>query len=63
MRWPRRRKYIVDKNLQVRMLLYNGIYFMIIILSIGLTLFLPLYFEFTNPNLPTEQLAVVEGKN
>ena len=62
MRWPRRRKYFIDKNLQARMLLYNGIYFMIIILSIGLTLFMPLYFEFTNPNLPSEELVEVANR-
>ena len=62
MRWPRRRKFIVDKSLQIRLLLYNGIYFMVIVLAIGIALFLPLYFEFTNPNLTTAQLVEVANR-
>ncbi|MBU2498646.1 MAG: hypothetical protein KKE57_07095 [Proteobacteria bacterium] len=62
MRLPRRRNYIVDKSLQIRLLLYNGIYFMIIVLAIGMALFLPLYFEFTDPNLTSDQLVDVAGR-
>jgi len=59
MRWPRRRNYIIDKSLQIRLLMYNGIYFMTIVLAIGVALFLPLYLDFTNPDLSSDQLLVV----
>lgn len=58
----RRRRYIVDRALQYRLLAYNAIYFVIIVLSIGVALFLPLYFELSNPTLTPAQQGEVAGR-
>ena len=58
----RRRHYIVDRALQYRLLIYNAIYFVIIILSIGVALFLPLYLQLSNPALTTAQQGEVAGR-
>ena len=47
----RRKRYIIDKRLQYRLLIYNGIYLLVIILAIGAGLVLPLALELSNPNL------------
>jgi methyl-accepting chemotaxis protein len=58
----RRRRYIVDRALQYRLLVYNAIYFVIIVLSIGLALFLPLYFQLSNPALSAAQQGELAGR-
>ena len=47
----RRKRYIVDRRLQLRLLLYNGIYFLIIVGAIWAGLFLPLVLDLSNPDL------------
>jgi methyl-accepting chemotaxis protein len=58
----RRRRYIVDRSLQYRLLIYNAIYFVIIVLSIGAALFLPLYFQLSDPALTAAQQGEVAGR-
>jgi methyl-accepting chemotaxis protein len=58
----RRRRYVIDRALQYRLLIYNAIYFLIIVLSIGVALFLPLYFEMSKPGLTTAQQGEVAGR-
>jgi methyl-accepting chemotaxis protein len=51
----RRRKYIVDKKLQYRLLAYNGIYFIVIVAVIGMALFIPLASQLSSPDLTPRQ--------
>lgn len=59
MRPYKRRKYVIDRELQFRLLIYNAIYFLTLLLCIGAGLFLPLYFQISDPNLSPEQLGHV----
>jgi methyl-accepting chemotaxis protein len=43
-------------------LIYNLIYFFVIVLAIGVSLFLPLYFELSNPGLTPAQQGQVADK-
>ena len=47
----RRKRYIVDKRLQFSLLIYNGIYFLVITLAVWAGLLLPLALDLSNPNL------------
>jgi methyl-accepting chemotaxis protein len=58
----RRRRYIVDKKLQFRLLVYNGFYFLIITAAIWAGLFLPLALDLSNPNLSIAEQGEVAGK-
>ena len=58
----RRRRYIVDKRLQIRLLVYNGMYFLIITAAIWAGLFLPLALDLSNPNLSISEQGEVAGK-
>jgi methyl-accepting chemotaxis protein len=58
----RRRQFIVDKKLQYRLLIYNGIYSLVIILAIGTGLVLPLVLELSDPNLSVAQHGDVVNK-
>jgi methyl-accepting chemotaxis protein len=58
----RRKRYVVDRALQYRLLAYNAIYFVIIVLSVGLALFLPLYLQLSNPALTPAQQGEVAGR-
>jgi len=58
----RRRRYIVDKRLQFRLLVYNGFYFLVITAAIWAGLFLPLALDLSNPNLSIAEQGEVAGK-
>jgi methyl-accepting chemotaxis protein len=58
----RRRRYIVDKRLQFRLLVYNGFYFLVITAAIWAGLFLPLALDLSNPNLSVAEQGEVAGK-
>ncbi len=58
----RRRRYIIDKKLQLRLVIYNGIYFLIVIAVIGVGLFLPLALDLYNPSLSLVQAGEVADK-
>ena len=58
----RRKRYIIDKRLQYRLLMYNGIYLLVIILAIGAGLVLPLALELSNPDLSLAQQGEAVNK-
>ena len=58
----RRRKYIVDKKLQYRLLAYSGIYFVVIVAVIGMALFIPLANQVTSPDLTPRQQGEAADK-
>jgi methyl-accepting chemotaxis protein len=58
----RRRKYLIDRKLQLRLVIYNGIYFLIIIAVIGVGLFLPLALQLSDPALDLAQKGMVADK-
>jgi methyl-accepting chemotaxis protein len=58
----RRTRYLVDKRLQYRLLIYNGIYLLVIILAVGAGLFLPLVLDLSDPNLSVAQQGEVVNK-
>jgi methyl-accepting chemotaxis protein len=58
----RRKRYLIDKKLQLRLLVYNIIYFLIIVSVIGVGLFLPLVIELSDGNLDIMQQGVVADK-
>jgi methyl-accepting chemotaxis protein len=58
----RRKRYIVDRRLQFRLLMYNGVYFLIITVAIWAGLFLPLALDLSNPDLNISQQGEVAGK-
>ena len=58
----RRKRYIVDRKLQFRLLIYNGIYFLIITVAIWAGLFLPLVLDLSDPNLSISQQGDVAAK-
>ena len=58
----RRKRYIVDKRLQFRLLIYNGMYFLIITAAIWAGLFLPLALDLSNPALSVSEQGEVAGK-
>lgn len=58
----RRKRYIVDRKLQFRLLIYNGIYFLIITMVIWAGLFLPLVLDLSNPNLIISEQGEVAAK-
>jgi methyl-accepting chemotaxis protein len=62
MRSVRRKKYVIDKRLQYRLLGYNAIYFFITVVALSLALFLPLIFAISDPSLSPRQQAEVAGK-
>ena len=58
----RRKHYIVDKRLQYRLLIYNGIYLLVVILAVGAGLLLPLLLELSNPDLSVAQQGELTNK-
>jgi methyl-accepting chemotaxis protein len=58
----RRKRYVVDKGLQYRLLGYNAIYFFVTVAALSLALFAPLMFEISDPSLTPRQQAEVAGK-
>lgn len=58
----RRKRYIVDRKLQFRLLIYNGVYFLIIVVAIWAGLFLPLALDLSNPNLSISEQGEAAGK-
>ncbi len=58
----RRKHYIIDKRLQYRLLIYNGIYLLVIILTIAAGLLLPLVLELSSPHLSVAQQGEVVNK-
>jgi methyl-accepting chemotaxis protein len=58
----RRKRYIIDKRLQYRLMIYNGIYLLVIILAIGVGLVLPLALELSNPDLSLAQQGEAVNK-
>ena len=58
----RRKRYIVDRKLQFRLLIYNGIYFLVITMAIWAGLFLPLALDLSNPTLSISEQGEVAGK-
>ena len=59
---PRRKTYVIDKKLQYLLLVYNAIYFLIIVSALGLALFTPLIFEISDPSLSPRQQAEAADK-
>ena len=55
----RRKRYIIDKRLQFRLLMYNGMYFLIITAAIWAGLFLPLALELSNPSLSVSEQSEI----
>jgi methyl-accepting chemotaxis protein len=54
-RW-RRKKYVIDKKLQYRLLAFNGVYFLVIVIAMAVALFTPLMNVLSSPDLsPREQ--------
>ena len=58
----RRKRYIVDRKLQFRLLIYNGIYFLIITAAIWGGLFLPLVLDLSNPALSISEQGEAASK-
>ena len=58
----RRKRYIVDKRLQFSLLIYNGIYFLVITLAVWASLLLPLALDLSNPNLSIFQHGEAAAK-
>jgi methyl-accepting chemotaxis protein len=58
----RRKQYIVDKKLQYRLVIYNVLYFLAIVLAIGFGLFFPLMLDLSNPNLSIAEQGQVADK-
>jgi methyl-accepting chemotaxis protein len=58
----RRKKFVVDKRLQYRLLGYNAVYFFITVAALSLALFTPLIFEISDPSLSPRQQAEIAGK-
>ncbi len=58
----RRKRYIVDGKLQFRLLIYNGMYFLIITMAIWAGLFLPLALDLSNPNLSISEQGEVAAQ-
>lgn len=58
----RRKRYLIDKKLQLGLLVYNVVYFLIIVSVIGVGLFLPLVIELSDGNLDIMQQGVVADK-
>jgi methyl-accepting chemotaxis protein len=58
----RRRKYLIDKKIQLRLALYNGVYFLIIIAVVGAGLYLPLVLQLSDPHLDIAQKALVANR-
>jgi methyl-accepting chemotaxis protein len=58
----RRRRYLIDKRLQLRLVIYNATYFLVTVAIIGLGLLLPLVLDLYNPNLSIVQQGEVADK-
>jgi methyl-accepting chemotaxis protein len=58
----RRKRYIIDKNLQLTLVVYNAIYFLVIIAIIGVGLLLPLVLQLYDANLTLVQRGEVAAK-
>ena len=58
----RRKRYVIDKRLQYRLLIYNVIYLLVIILAVGAGLFLPLALQLSNPDLSLAQQGEAVNK-
>lgn len=62
MQWFRRKHYVVDKKLQYTLAIYNTIYSFILLLSLGVVLLMPLYFELSATGLSHLQQGEAAGK-
>lgn len=58
----RRKKYVIDKKLQYRLLAFNGIYFIVIVLAMAIALFTPLMNELSSPDLSPKAQGEAAGK-
>ena len=58
----RRKKYVIDKKLQYRLLAFNGIYFIVIVLAMATALFTPLMHELASPDLSPKEQGEAAGK-
>ena len=58
----RRKKFLINKKLQYGLLAYNAAYFFVIMLSLAGTLFFPLYFQLSDPNLNYRELGEIADK-
>jgi methyl-accepting chemotaxis protein len=58
----RRRRYLIDKKVQLRLAVYNGVYFLIIIAVMGVGLYLPLALQLSDPHLDIAQKALVADR-
>ena len=58
----RRKKYVVDKKLQYRLLVFNGLYLLVMIFAMATALFMPLMSELSSPDLSPKQQGEAAGK-
>jgi len=58
----RRKKYVIDKKLQYRLLVFNGIYFIVIVIAMAIALFTPLMHELSSPDLSPKQQGDAAAK-
>ena len=58
----RRKKHLVDKKLQYRLLAFNGLYFLVFVAAMAIALFAPLVSEFSVPDLSASQKGEVAAK-
>jgi methyl-accepting chemotaxis protein len=58
----RRKKHLVDKKLQYRLLAFNGLYFLILVAAMAIALFAPLIGELSGPDLSAIQKGEAAAK-
>lgn len=58
----RRKKYVVDKKLQYRLLAFNAVYFMVIVIAMAIALFTPLMHQLSSPDLSPREQGEAAGK-
>jgi len=58
----RRKKHLVDKKLQYRLLAFNGLYFLILVAAMAIALFAPLVSELSVPDLSAIQKGEAAAK-
>ena len=51
----RRKRYVIDRRLQYKLLAYNAIYLLVVILAVVAGLYLPLVLQVSNPDLSLAQ--------
>ena len=62
MRFLRRKKFVVHKQMQLGLLLHSFLYVIVVVSIIGMTLFLPLAMELNNTEEYSEQTLQVADR-